>query len=225
MKWMQKLWNRLRMVVLFFRLIKNPNRTDLIFRGVDLISRDPNQQALAQIEKRVLANLSFREMFHTAYVPAVPSLERLKKMDKNSFGFAVYQHMNTNHLDFDLFPRLNPEKFVNYLGTRIYQDHDLWHTLLGYGVTIEDELALQAFGVAQFYSPIGTVLIAGGLLHLIVKNPAQAVIAFRKIVDGYCRGQKASFLLSQRLHDLFLEPLIDVRRKCNVIDLANGSSI
>ncbi len=75
-------------------------------------------------------------------------------MPQNSFGYALFQHMNTNKLGFDLWPRLDSDRPIDYLSTRIYQDHDLWHALLGLGVEIEDELALQAFGVAQYHSPI-----------------------------------------------------------------------
>ena len=217
MKQLQKLWDQFRMVILFFRLVKNPKRTDLIFRGVEIVSKDPDQPTIKEIQKRVLQNSIFKSMYQSSYVPDSPSLDVLKSLQADSFGYAVYQHMQTNGLNFELFPRLDPEKFMNYTSTRIYQDHDLWHVLLGYGVTIEDELALQAFGVAQFHSPIGTLLIAGGLLHLLAKNPTQAVQAFQKIVDGYNRGRKATFLLSQRLHDLFSLPLIEVQQRCGIV--------
>ena len=216
MKRLSKLWDRIKIISLFIRLVKNPKRTDLIFRGVEIISKDPDQPAVKVIEKRLLANSVYNSMFQIAYVPDVPSLDILKNLDENSFGFTLYQHMKKNGLDFETFPRLNPEKFINYTSTRIYQDHDLWHALLGYGVNLEDELALQAFGVAQFHTPIGTLLVAGGLFNLLAKNPTAAVSAFQKIVEGFNRGKRAEFLPAIRLHDLFSKPLVDVQLICGV---------
>lgn len=210
------LWMRIKLLRLFIQLVINPNRTDLIFRGVDIVSKDPNQQALKTIEQHVLKNQTFRQMHQEHYIPVPPRLDALKNLPADSFGAAVYHHMRTNDLGFEIFPRSDSSRPVKYLSDRIYQDHDLWHALLGYGVEVEDELAVQAFGVAQFQSPIATMLIAGGLLHLLRKDPMRAVAAFNKVVEGYNLGKNAQFLLSVKLHDLFAKPLLEVREICGL---------
>lgn len=213
-------WNRLRAIKMFFQLVKNPNRTDLIFKGVAIASEDVNQELVKTIEQLVLSDKPFQVMYTENYIPDLPQLKILAGLPEQSFGKALYKHMNDNNLDFKMFfnqnLNLDLKRPIYYLSTRIYQDHDLWHVLLGYGTDVEDELAIQAFGVAQFHSPIGVVIIAGGLLHLLGKNPARAVDAFRKINEAYQLGRKTKFLLSVRIHELLPRPLNEVRQMCGL---------
>jgi len=99
----------------------------------------------------------------------------------------------------------------------IYQEHDLWHALFGYGTDVEGELAVQAFGLAQYQSPVALALIAGGLIHLLGKSPQRAMNAFRNIHEMYALGKRAPFLLGVRLHELFPKPLAEVRQICGVV--------
>jgi ubiquinone biosynthesis protein Coq4 len=209
-------WNRFKILKLMIQLIFNPNRTDLIFKGVDIVSQDPHHKAVKDIEAVVMANNEFKTMYDQNYVPTAPLLENLARCPTDSFGRAVYDHMHSNGLTFDLFPRLESRRPVHYLSTRIYQDHDLWHVLLGYGVKVDDELAIQAFGVAQFQSPIAIMLVAGGLIHLLVKNPPDAIAAFKKVNEGYALGRRIPFLLTARLHDYFARPLKELRAQWGI---------
>ena len=211
------LWNRMRLVVLFLRLLLNPNRTDLIFRGVEILTESPELGPIRSIEEKVMAHREFAGMFERQYVPQAPSFDFLAACPAGSFGEAVYQHMGRNGFDFSLWPTYENKRPIQYLSTRIYQDHDLWHPLLGFGVSVEDELAIQAFGVAQFNSAVGLLLIAGGLLRLIVKDPVRAVEAFGVINEQYALGKRAPFLLATKLHDLLPQPLNEVRKTCGLI--------
>lgn len=208
-----KIFDRLQVTVLFLRLVRNPQRTDLIFQTINLLSRDRREPSLVEIERRMMADDRFRVMYEERYLPPAPPLAQLGELPEGTFGRAFHRHMTANHLDPNLFPRFEARAVIDYMSVRIYQDHDLWHTLLDLGVSVEDELALQAFGVAQFHSPIGALLIAGGLLNLLRTDPRRAVLALAKIVDGYEKGRKARFLLAERLHELFPRPLKEVRQE------------
>lgn len=213
---MLSLMNQIKATHLFFKLVKDPNRTELIFKGVDIVSSDKDQSVVQKLADKILANEEFRQQYESHYMPETPQLESLAQMPEGSFGQAVYQHMKANNLDFNLFPKLNSERAVDYITARIYQDHDLWHALLGYSTRVEDEMSLQAFGVAQYGSPIGVVLIAGGILHLLKKDPLEAVAAFKKAADGYQLGLKAKFLLNIKLHEMFERPIEEVRGECGI---------
>lgn len=213
---MLSLVNRVRALHLFYQLVKDPNRTDLIFKGVDIVSSDKDQSVVNKLVDKILAHEEFRQQYESRYMPETPKLEDLAQMPEGSFGQAVYQHMKANNLDFDLFPKLRGDSIVEYISVRIYQDHDLWHVLMGYGTKVEDELGLQGFGVAQYNSPVGVALIAGGFLHLLKRDPMEAVAALKKVNDGYNVGKNAKFMLNIKLHDLFARPLEEVRALCGV---------
>lgn len=211
-----RLWDRVKIILIFFQLLKNPTRTDLIFKGIDISSKDKNQKAFKAVESLVLSNSDFRRMHQENYQAEMPRLEKLALLPPESFGYHVYRHMHDNNLGFEIFPILQADNPIIYLNNRIYQDHDLWHVLLGYGIEIEDELAVQAFGVAQFNSPVGTLIVAGGLIHLLAKNPMRAVTAFHKLNEGFNIGKKAKFLLGVRLHDFFHLPIQELRNACQL---------
>jgi ubiquinone biosynthesis protein COQ4 len=210
------IWERLKVASIFVRVSLNPKRTDLIIEGIDTISKDPNNQPLKDVETRVLNVEGFRAMYEKNYLPDSVTVNELRSCPEGSFGQAVYKHMNDNGLDFDIFPRYESQRPIRYLTTRIFQDHDLWHALLGYGVSVEDEIALQGFAFAQYQSPVSLMLISGGLLNLLRKSPRRAVEAFNRIHEAYERGRRAPFLLTVRLHDLFTKPLGEVRQICGL---------
>lgn len=216
-----KIYNRLRIGKIVLQLIINPKRTDLIFKGVQIVSEDGDRKIFEAIENRFVANVEFQKMFAERYNPEPPTVEQLSHYAEGTFGKALYHHLHKNNLSLDIFPRFACSRPIEYLSLRVYQDHDLWHALAGYGVTIEDELALQAFGVAQYGSPISTLLVAGGLLHLIWKNPLHAVEAFKKIMLGYQRGLQAKQLLGIRVHQLLDRPLTEVQNLCGLAPISS----
>ena len=213
---MLSLMNRIKTTHLFFRLVKDPKRTDLIFKGVDIISNDKDQSVVDKLVKGIFVHDEFRRMYESRYMPEVPKMEDLAKKPEGSFGRAVYQHMKENNLDFNLFPKLQSNRPVDYISARVYQDHDLWHALLGYSTRVDDELGLQGVTVAQLGSPLGVALIAGGILHLLTKQPLSAVGALQKVSDGYQLGKRSKFLLNVKLHELFDRPLEEVQALCGV---------
>ena len=206
---------KIKMAHLFMKLVNDPSRTDLIFKGIELAS-DEKDPAVQRLVGDVLSRSEFRVMYESRYMPAPPKMDDLAKCKEGSFGRAVYDHMKSNNLDFNLFPKLKSDRAVDYISARVYQDHDLWHVLLGLSSSVSDELALQGFGVAQYRSPFGAMLIAGGILHLLREDPLAAVQAIGKINDGYNLGSKAAFLLSIKLHEMFDLSLEEVRTSCGL---------
>ena len=202
-----RILDNLRVLKIYLGLIRDPNRTELVFDAVKIATKYKDDPLAQEVIGRVMSNDEFRNRFEERYLPPWPSLEQLRECPEGSFGQAVYRHMVMNGLDLELFPRVEPHDEIDYLNARAYQDHDLWHALLGYGTEVEDELAIQAFNVAQFRSPLGILLISGGLLHMLIFHPGKAVDAIAKISEGYRRGQKAKFLLGMKLVEMLPQPL------------------
>lgn len=210
------IWNRLRLFGIFIRLVINPNRTELIFKAVEIASHDPGNPIVKTIEELLMNDPKFRDLYDNLYIPEVPKMDWLAQLPKNSFGNLLYHHLKDNKLDLSLFPRQTGISPIDYMSFKIYQDHDLWHVLLNCSVSLEDELEIQAFGVAQYHSPISTLLIAGGLIHLLMRDPMRAVTAVKKVADGFNIGKKAVFLPNIRLHEMFELPISEVRERCQL---------
>lgn len=214
---MQALLRKARQLRNFARLVKDPNNTSLIFKMIDEALRDPDQMTSDLVMNTALGHEEFARLSEEGYLPTPPRLVDLERLPDGSFGRAVWAHMTTNGLDFGIWPQENATRPIERLNQRLYQEHDLWHALLGYTTSVEDELALQAFGAAQYSSPIGALLTSAGLLHLLIgRDPMRAVTALGKVADGYKRGQKAKFILGFRLHDMLALPLVEVRERVGV---------
>ena len=213
---MKELWFRLQMARGFFQLVRNPERTDLIFKALKMLARAKDQKPIQAIIKAARENTPFSQMIDSGYMPKKPNLNDLAQMPEGSFGKEVYNHMAKNNINFDLFPDEEPELPIEYFSQRMYWDHDLWHVLLNYHTDVADELALQAFNVAQLRTPFGAMIISGGILNLLRKDPLAAADAVGRVADGYQRGKKAKFLLGLKLHEMFERPLAEVRELAGV---------
>ena len=98
-------WNKIQSTILFLKLVKDPTRTDRIIKGIKIVSEDKDQEPVKAVVKHVLSHPGFKAMFDDDYMPETPSLVALSKLPADTFGFAVYQHMNKNGINFDIFPR------------------------------------------------------------------------------------------------------------------------
>jgi ubiquinone biosynthesis protein Coq4 len=146
----------------------------------------------------------------------MPSIAQLKAMPDASFGNEFAKFFEKWNLDPDFYPEPKLNTPSDYLLSRVYQAHDAWHVLTGYTPSVTDELALQAFGVAQYQQPISTLIITGGLLHLLNKDPESGVEALAAVTRGYERGKKAMNLFTTPVLERFADPIDDVRRDLNI---------
>jgi hypothetical protein len=71
--------------------------------------------------------------------PAGLTLESLASYLPNTLGYAFYHQLTANNFELDFIKERRSAIFAdsraNYIGLRVYQTHDIWHVLLGYGVS------------------------------------------------------------------------------------------
>jgi ubiquinone biosynthesis protein Coq4 len=207
-----KFLDRIQMMRFFFQLVADPTRTDNIFKLLPIFVRSANPQQLADFEAALLAHDGFRKQWEERFVPKQPSLDELAVYPEGTFGRALHDHLAKYHLDLEFYPVMKIDRPVDYLSVRMSQDHDFVHALLGRSIEVRDELAIQAFGVAQVGSLLGVVLVAGGLLHLFRKDPKQAIEAMNDVSETYQLGKRAMNLTGVRLREHLDRPIVDVRK-------------
>lgn len=208
---MKELWLRFQMLRGYFRMVRYPEQTELIFEGIKLIKKLRDQSGVRAVIAQIKTHPEFVAMMESGYMPTKPDLKYLATLPEGTFGREVYNHMAKNHISFDLFPEEQPTSEIDYLTQRMYLDHDLWHVLLNLNTDVSDEISLQALNVAQLRSPFAAFIISGGILHLLRKEPLRAADAVRKISEIYRKGCNAKFLLGIKLHEMFERPLTEVR--------------
>jgi ubiquinone biosynthesis protein Coq4 len=200
----------------FLGLVKNPQDTQSIFEMNNYVKLSQPPEQIARLMSKVYSNPLMQQAYEEKYWPEMPTMQELKSMPEGSFGKEFANFFEKWNLDLEFYPEPHLDTPQDYLLSRVYQAHDAWHVLTGYTPGIADELALQAFGVAQYEQPISTLIITGGLMHFLQNDPESAVEALAKITKGYERGKKAANLLTSPVLERFAEPLDVVRRDLNI---------
>ena len=206
---MKDLIIKLKMARAFFSLVKDPRKTENIFEIADA-ARDRRRKAVEISMKPILENEAFLALWNDRYRRSA-DIKTLRSLPEGSFGRKFAHFLDDHHFQADAFPLIAPNSPLDYFASRMRSTHDLWHVLTGYETTISDELALQAFSLAQVKSPLSAMIIAGGLLHLVIFKPAEVTNAFELISQGYLRGKACQNLVTIRLEDYWETSLPEVR--------------
>ncbi len=200
----------------FAKLVQNPTDTQRIFYINKLVTSTADPEYVEKVLKHAFSIPRFHQMWKERYCPQIPKLKDLAEFPKKSFGHEFYLHMTNLNLDPDLFPAPDLSSQASYITSRIYQAHDFWHVLTGFDTSIEQELGLQGFGVAQCKAPMSSMIIAGGLLHLLGEDPLRVNDAMEFVSRGYRLGLQSPFLLAEPILEQLDQPLDDIRKKYNL---------
>lgn len=200
----------------FLRFIKNPLDTEEIFKMAKSFQSSADQDMIQRVMGPVLRNTCLKSDFENKVWYTHPSMKTLSTYPAGSFGKHVADFFEKNHLDENLFPQPDFSSVINYITSRVYQTHDFWHVLTGYSIHLEDEMALQAFAVGQYKQPISMTIIAGGIIHILQKNPERSFFIMNSITQGYERGLKAKFLLEINIFKYLDRPLKEVQEMLNI---------
>ena len=212
---MKKLILRIKLITAFVSLVRDPRKTDRIFAMAGAIRKDRRDIAMKSLAHH-FNDPGFRAL-HTAQDNPRTDLENLRQRPDGSFGRAVARFLDQHGFDANAFPMLSYDDPLEFMVSRLRQNHDYWHVLTGYETSVPDELGLQAFTYAQVGAMISTLILAGGLLHLSIYNPSLVRDAMEKIVDGYRRGKQCRSLVSFRLEDRWDASLTAVRAELGLL--------
>jgi ubiquinone biosynthesis protein COQ4 len=106
----------------------------------------------------------------------------------------------------------NMPPLLKYKVLRGYQTHDLHHVLTGYGAMPFDELALQAFQLAQQDFPYSAMTLAVIMSHATLVDPHLIKPAMDAITDGWAYGRRARSLQFVKFELMLDRPLAEVQR-------------
>ena len=156
--------------------------------------------------------------------PTSLKLEDLAVYSPGTLGYGFYHQLADNHLNLDFIenrqenPSRNAE--ANYIGLRLYQTHDIWHVLTGYGISGLEELGLQAFQMAQVVTPSPALLLTLQIARNIVNQLLLGRANFlRPIFEGWQFGRQTPPLIPVRWEELWSLPLNEVRQQYGIVAL------
>lgn len=216
MKKLWRIWGEIRIWLKFFMVVRDPNDTPKIFQMIDLMVKYRGVNYFQGFLDHTYSSKEMKSQFEQRYVPKFPTQEELMKLPPGTLGRILIDDLQKKGLDLNFFPFLDPADPVKYIIYRAYLVHDISHLLLQYDTSIEEELALQAFTLAQTHSPISTLLISGGLANIATTSPWNIFSAIRKISAGFTRGEQNPQVLAIPFDKVLDWPMEKVRQEYKI---------
>lgn len=137
----------------------------------------------------------------------------LRALPETTLGGAYVRHLDGNGITADYqaaATRHVDDPDMAYLMRRFRQTHDVWHTLLGIGITGHEEVLIHWFSFGQLRLPVSAmIMFFGSLKHLVLEKRWQALR--HSALEAYHAGRDAAPLLGVYWEALWEVPLEEVR--------------
>lgn len=152
-------------------------------------------------------------------LPLLSDREALRKMPEGSLARAYLEFVESEGITADglvaaseagrVIERVEGSD-VDYIGQRMRDTHDLWHTVTGYSGDLLGEGALLAFNVPQTRNLGIGLVVALGIAKI---HQRRAVTLF---AQGFLRGKNAAWLPAVEWEELLPLPLGEVRARLGI---------
>ena len=193
------------------RVMRDSTRTNEIHHVEEITGRPRYRRVLAELRatpegQRILADrpeLSSRQVDY----------DRLRGLPDTTLGGAYVRHLDRNGITADY--QAAPTEFIAdpdmaYLMRRFRQTHDVWHALLGLGITGHEEVIIHWFSWGQLRLPVSAmIMVFGTLKHIVLERRWGALR--HSMMEAYRAGRDAAPLLGVIWEDLWALPIGNVR--------------
>jgi ubiquinone biosynthesis protein COQ4 len=193
------------------RVLGDSTKTHEIHRVEEITGRPRYRRLLAELarsdEGRRL--LELRPELSSDHV----DYDALRALPATTLGGAYVRHLDDNHITADYqaaATRHVDDPDMAYLMRRFRQTHDVWHALLGLGITGHEEVIIHWFSFGQLQLPVsGLIMVFGTMKHVVLEQRWGALR--HSMMEAYRAGRDAKPLLSVVWEDRWAEPIAEVR--------------
>jgi ubiquinone biosynthesis protein COQ4 len=198
------------------RVMADSTKTHEIHRVEEITGRPRYRRIQAELEatpdgRRLLDERPELSSDHVDY-------DELRRLPETTLGGAYVHHLDANGLSADYqaaATRHVDDPDMAYLMRRFRQTHDVWHALLGLGVSGHEEVLIHWFTYGQLRLPVSAmIMFFGTLKHLVFEQRWQALR--HSALEAYHAGRDAAPLLGVYWEDIWSESLEDVRAEYNI---------
>jgi ubiquinone biosynthesis protein Coq4 len=196
------------------RLLFDPTRLDGVFVVEEALLDDPRARAIVDLvrrDPRGARAIDDRVRLGPIDRPA------LRALPVGTLGRAYADFLDDNGLDPRAIPTLDAANDAAYVRAHLFETHDLWHVLTGFGTDVPGELAVQAVYLAQVHGALPPLLLTGGLIRALVFERESYRACVDAIARGYTLGAAARPLFGLRWGEMWERPLDEVRAELGVV--------
>ena len=198
------------------RVLGDSTKTHEIHRVEEITGRPRYRRLLLEMAaspegRRLMADRPELSTEHVDY-------DHLRDLPASTFGGAYVRHLDNNGITADYqaaATRHVDDPDMAYLMRRFRQTHDVWHALLGLGITGHEEVIIHWFSFGQLRLPVSAlIMVFGTLKHLVLERRWPAMR--HSLLGAYREGRDAVPLLGVCWEDRWERPLDDVRAEVRV---------
>lgn len=201
-----------RAIRAYAKIVKDPNQLGEVFSLSDSLT---NPEIMERIAK------GFRK--HPEGVKALAEKKRvhvdlnaLERLPDGTLGRVYAKFMRDNGLTPDAIPSLAADNEYDFIRAHLYESHDMWHAVTGFGPDVAGELGLQAFYAAQVDGALPPAILAAGLLNTALFSMEDRERRMDAIVRGWEAGRKAKLLFGFDYAANWSRPVAEVRAELNI---------
>jgi ubiquinone biosynthesis protein COQ4 len=193
----------------FVRLAADMSRLNEVFNlGDGLVDAETLRAMVERAREHETGAAALRERPHVHL-----ELKTLRALPTGTLGREYALMMDRNGLDPASIPTMPDDDEGKYIRAHLYETHDLWHVVTGFGTDVAGELGLQAFYQAQLPGKLPSAILAAGFVNTLVYSFAQRDVRLREIARGWVLGRRSRPIFGVRWDDYLALPLDEVRRR------------
>ena len=198
------------------RVLGDSGKTHEIHRVEEITGRARFRRLLRELQEtpegqRLLAHRPELSSAHVDY-------DRLRRLPATTLGGAYARHLDDNGITADYqaaATRHVDDPDLAYLMRRFRQTHDVWHALLGIGITGHEEVLIHWFSYGQLRLPVSAlIMLFGSIKHIVLEQRWTALR--RSTLEAYRAGRDAAPLMPVYWEELWEQPLDLVRATYHV---------
>jgi ubiquinone biosynthesis protein COQ4 len=142
-------------------------------------------------------------------------LAKLEQLPAGSLGHVFALHCRSRSLDPNLI-HVPPDDEVGWLLNHIYQTHDIWHVVTGWGNDLPGEVGLGAFYAAQLRSPTFFGYMLALIFFNVIWRRADLDEIFAAFSAGFRGGRQAEPIFGTEWSELWELPVEQVRERFSI---------
>lgn len=139
-------------------------------------------------------------------------LQPLEALPDGTLGRALADHCRSRELDPNLV-HVPPDDEIGFMLNHMYQTHDIWHVVTGWGTDLPGEVGLGAFYSAQFGAPPFFGYMSALIFLNVVMRRANLAEIFEAFSVGYQTGRCSEPLFGVAWDELWEVPIEEIRMR------------
>ena len=142
-------------------------------------------------------------------------LAPLRELPAGTLGRVFADHCTARGIDPNLI-HVPPEGDVGWLLNHLYQTHDVWHVLTGWGNDLPGEVGVAGFYCAQFRSPAFFGYMFALICLNVISRRSDLDAVFASFSAGYRAGKQAEPLFARDWNALWDVPITELRERFGI---------